>query len=343
MVLLQMLGICARQGMEARVLAPGGGDFENAVRSKFPGVEFISVEEMGLGSGRKGFLDKLKVLFSVRKFLKHQKHFLWADVVYVNGPRFALAAAHMSLLRPARYIYHIHLNHSGPEKKLIHWISRLKNTHKVVLASEYIGSQMGILSDKFVVLSNSLPNELYRLPFIDRWSGRKKVTAVCIGRLSPEKGQLVIVHMAEKFPDINFIMIGSSDFQSKDYENELKRHPPSNALFFGKTQNLRTTLDRLAPQISIVPSVWEEPFGLVAIESTACSLVTITSGRGELENISKKTGCLIAEDEKVLEQTLDRILAMNDGERIALAQRQHKLVNDVYSPAEYEKRWLGII
>jgi glycosyltransferase involved in cell wall biosynthesis len=343
MVLLQLLGICSRNGFEAKVLAPGGGDFEAAVKTKFPGVEFVSVEELGLSQGKKNLIDKLKVLFSVRKFLKHRKHFQWADVVYVNGPRYALAAANMSFYNQAKYIYHIHLDHSAPEKKLIHWISRLKKTHKVILASEYIGRQMGALSDKFVVQSNSLPNELYRLPFIDRWSGKKKITAVCIGRLAPEKGQLAIVHLAEKFPEVNFIMIGSSDFQSKAYENELRAHPPRNALFFGKTQNLRTTLDRLAPQISIVPSVWEEPFGLVAIESTACSLLTITSGRGELENISKKTGCLIAEDEKKLELTLNKVLSMNDGERIGLAQRQHKLVNEVYSPAEYEKRWLALL
>jgi len=102
-----------------------------------------------------------------------------------------------------------------------------------------------------------------------------------IGTLSEAKGLRWLIEQFQRLPfDATLQIAGRGQL---DYEAQLKKLATSPRISFvgyQKPENFYPHID-----VAIVPSLWAEPFGMVAVEACACSVPVIASGQGGLPEI----------------------------------------------------------
>lgn len=135
--------------------------------------------------------------------------------------------------------------------------------------------------------------------------GELKVVAY-VGRLVEEKGIEVLLKawrmgLAED-PDAVLVIAGQG---KPEYEAKLKGMAAGNVRFLGQLEDPRMVYR--ASDVTVVPSLWEEPFGLVPLEAIACGSLPLVSDRGFLPEIVQKVNPELihrAGDEEMLAKTI---------------------------------------
>ena len=183
----------------------------------------------------------------------------------------------------------------------------------IFCVSKYIRNQFldGIKANrkKVCVLYNGVDRTLKTFP-------SKKKEVLFVGRLVSEKGIHLYVDVAKsvakQFPDWNFGIIGS--FRLGDNQNTnsfaykvIKRFKDigNQANFYGFKDYNFVQKKMKSTSIIVIPSLWEEPFGLVAAEAMSNGIAIIASKVGGIPEIIKNNGLLIENiNHKKLENTL---------------------------------------
>ena len=304
-VLLSLLRAALTVDDSVCVLAPGDGALEAEIAQRFENrVRFVACEEPRMQRGAKGFGDILSVLGYAWRFRRHLSLLRSADLVYVNGTR---QLPVLLLLAPwfgKPALYHIHTEFGRLEKLAVKLAAHWPNTRGLVSNSIFVASRLGVAS---MIIENALDERFASLPFLDRFTGQSPpFRAAVIGTLAPQKGQDVAARSVRELP-IMLHLIGAPAPGTEEWLKALEQDGP---ILVGVTDNVPAVFDCLAIQLNLVPSVWEEAFGLVAIEGMACSAITIVSGRGGLAKIASDTGALVAADQETLTATLARLISL---------------------------------
>lgn len=121
----------------------------------------------------------------------------------------------------------------------------------------------------------------YRLPEI-----KKDLDLVFLGRLVSDKGcsvllkALIRLQSDQLFPSLSIIGTGEEEQKLKEIvrSNNLSAQVEFKGMLKGKA--LVESLNR--HKIMVVPSLWEEPFGIVALEGMACGCFVVGSAKGGL-------------------------------------------------------------
>ena len=166
---------------------------------------------------------------------------------------------------------------------------------------------------KVHVLYNGVDKKLKKFP-------KKRKEILFVGRLVPEKGVHHYVDsiklIADCYNDWNFGLIGSfklGDNQKKNqYANQIKnkfRQIGTQAKFYG-FQNQEFVQEKMkTASIVVIPSTWQEPFGLVAAEAMCNAACIIASKVGGITEIVGNNGILIKNiDHLKLKQALIHLL-----------------------------------
>lgn len=101
-----------------------------------------------------------------------------------------------------------------------------------------------------------------------------------VGRVSLEKGIRQLLEAARQCPEIPFRIAGHADALP-----DVTRHAPPNVKFVGELQQADVRQFIRDSRFIVVPSIWYEAFGLVAIEAMVQSRPVIASRIGALEDI----------------------------------------------------------
>lgn len=163
-----------------------------------------------------------------------------------------------------------------------------------------------------------------------------------LGRINPLKGALEAIEAAKK-NHVKLIMAGNIDENEKNYTkkvfSEIKNNPELLKYIgeVGKNEKIELLSNARA---TLMPVCWEEPFGLVAVESLACGTPVIAFHRGGLsEIITKKTGFLVkttAQMAKAVTQ-IDKISRKNCRERVEKNFTVERMAD------KYEKLYIDVI
>ena len=186
-------------------------------------------------------------------------------------------------------------------KSAIERQSILSKCAAVFCVSEYIKAQFidGLTNnkEKVFVLYNGVKRTLKKFPL-------KKKEILFVGRLVPEKGVDIYVDAIEplvsNFPEWNFGLIGSSKLgsninksnYSQDIINKFKKLGHQ-ANFYGFKDYSFVQEKMRDASIIVIPSLWEEPFGLVAAEAMSNGIAIIASNVGGIPEIVEDNGILI--------------------------------------------------
>ena len=134
---------------------------------------------------------------------------------------------------------------------------------------------------------------------------KKEKIIVFIGKLNTAKGYNFfgrsIINILNKHSDWSAIVAGNEKRESFDFHHE--RLKIFNWLSHEQIINIYKK-----SSISIVPSIWDEPFGRTAMESSDMGNVVITSGKGGLKETSFKPIILKKINSKTLEVSIKKLI-----------------------------------
>ena len=196
----------------------------------------------------------------------------------------------------------------------------LEKCAAIICVSEFIkskfveGIEMNV--NNVHVLYNGVERKIKKFPM-------KKKEVLFVGRLVPEKGVHHYVEavklLVNKYPEWTFRLIGSFRLGDKENKNLFAdkiiknfRSIGPQAKFHGFKEQKFVEEKMKNASIIAIPSVWDEPFGLVAAEAMSNGACIIASKVGGIPEIIKDNGLLIEKiDHKKLLLNIDRLIQDN--------------------------------
>lgn len=238
------------------------------------------------------------------------------DVVYVHAPSLYSEALQLASAWGSATVAHLHL---PPEHLRTGWKAAVRGRQRVKEDPSVVSRRTRV--DRFLAVSASIARSwtLYGVPAerihvvhngtdIERFHPGSPteraeirvdlgvpVDAVAVGyvgRLDPLKGieQLLAAYrsMAQRSSRrLCLVVCGEATAHlggaQSEYGRQLRAGSPPGVIWLGK----RTDVDRVyrALDLVVVPSQWDEPFGLVAIEALASEVPVIATRRGGLAEV----------------------------------------------------------
>jgi len=203
----------------------------------------------------------------------------------------------------------------------------LRRLDRVLVASNWLGARLldGIEAPPRppFLLHNCI--DLASLP---PPAGREKLILFA-GRLVPEKGADTFVAACAAalpaLPGWRAEMIGADRFRADspdtDFIRALRQAAGAGGVaLLGYRDHPEVLAAMARAAIVVVPSRWQEPFGLTAVEALACGAALICSRRGGLPEIGGEVAVYADPDDPLALAEAIRDLALDDARRRALEQ-----------------------
>ncbi|RZK45176.1 MAG: glycosyltransferase [Hymenobacter sp.] len=221
------------------------------------------------------------------------KQHAWADIVYENNPSLRLGWPKLLFSRPSVITLHTWVSRIDGsigvlDKLKFRWLAQ---ANQVIAVSTALQQRC---APQAVVIGNSYNDKLFSFRPVVRHPD-----FVFLGRLVSDKGVELairafsaIVTAAPELaaPDATLTIIGSGP-DREHLERMAAQLPGGSRIQFSgplKGEGLVMELNRHTFQF--IPSAWEEPFGIVALEGIACGLLPIASDGGGLPEAIGQAG-----------------------------------------------------
>lgn len=250
---------------------------------------------------------------------------------------------------------HIHWTHSGhPEE--------LQAVPNSISISEYVKNEWikeAPNLGKHYVLYNCINTDLFSAPHTDREAIRKKlgisekdIVVIFCGRFLPVKGVAELLdafEMIEK-KEIKLLLIGSANYtspKSTDFSIDVvnRANLMKNVIYPGYIPNEILNKYYGAADIAVVPSIWQEGCGLVAVESMAAGLpLIITQSGGMVEYVTDECAIKLPIDENLSDNLAKSILKLSENAalRKKMGEAGQKRAK-CYSSKNYYNNFLNIV
>lgn len=283
----------------------------------------------------------LNVFFRLWNRLTEQKHNVYTHAILrkINDikPEVIILESCMELALIIKRLYpnikllaHIHnIVQSNPQAKEI-----VASIDGFMCISQYIlyttQKTIGASSTQMKLLYNCVDTQLFspckqetRNAFRMKLGFKTSdMVVIFTGRIQPYKGILQLVEAIKKLDrkDIRLLVVGNSFFEGSNtspFINNLKEMCSSlkdKIIFTGFIPNPELPQYYCASDLAVLPSTWEEPFGLTCLEAIACGLpVVITQSGGMVE---------------IVDDQCAEIVPNNNLLTVALANKIEQLSND---------------
>lgn len=190
-----------------------------------------------------------------------------------------------------------------------------------ISASRYVAGEVDPQSE---VIPNPYDDRLFRIvPGVAR-----DANLLFVGRLVSDKGADVLVHALARLaaagcrPGLSVVGAGPEESRLRDQVAESGL--TDQVVFRGRLDGEELVREMNRHRILVVPSVWEEPFGIVALEGIACGCVVVGTTRGGLVEAIGPCGLVVPNgDEQALAEALDDLLRRRDIGSFQAAAAEH--------------------
>ena len=263
-----------------------------------------------------------------------------SDVVLHNQISLRLAWPLCLVRRPWVVGHHTWLPRSGPGA----WAGRLKRAclrwAVNVAVSDAVAADLKLPAQ---VIPNPYDDELFQcLPVAPR-----SRELVFVGRLVSDKGAAVLLQALALLqarglsPQLSIIGSGPEEAALRQQVRALGLQEQVH--FAGKLVGQPLVRALNEHQVAVVPSVWEEPFGLVALEAQACGCLPVVANSGGLRQAAGPAGVVFAKgDPAALADCLTTVLHRLPTRTVAQdpAVRQHL---QQHQPASVARAYLALL
>lgn len=284
-MLLDLLPALHERGWQAALGLPGDGPLCRCAREF--GCEVLTIDCGPYALGRKSLPDFWRFVTDsprlARQIGRLAKEFE-PETIYINGPRLLPAAARAELRQPV--VFHAHISITQPLVRFLAGHSLARLNARTIAVSETVAAGWRPYTQATVIY-NGVAGRRPRA----RSPLQKTPLIGCIGRISPEKGQVEFLKAAAKInkalPGARFLICGAplfSDPAALAYERRVREHAAGLPVTFtGWVSDVHPILQEL--DLLLVPSVWPEPNPRVVLEAFAAGLPVIALNVGGLPEI----------------------------------------------------------
>lgn len=216
---------------------------------------------------------------------------LWSDLVIENNPAMKLSWPLLLIYKPLIIVLHTWISRSNGKKSWQDYVKIfwLRRANKLITVSNALKNSCGLNA---TVIRNPYNSQLFKR--IDKI--KRNLDFVFLGRLVSDKGAHLAIRLisdlTKKGINNKLTIIGNGP----EYKN-LKDLVKSLSLneyvrFTGKLTGTELVESLNQHDFILVPSIWEEPFGLVALEGMACGCIPIVSNSGGLNEAIGNAGVI---------------------------------------------------
>lgn len=208
----------------------------------------------------------------------------------------------------------LHMHNEVRESKAQYYETIHRNIKMILTVSDYISRKISILfpDNKIETIHNGIDlknftknaeSTIYRQQF---GFDEKDFVIVYCGRINKEKGVSELINAMLLLKDntnIKLMIIGGSFFGNSDNEDDFVRSLKAKAqsiehriIFTGYIPyEILPDYLRIA-DIALLPSIWDEPFGLTIVEALAAGLPIITTRSGGIPEICEGVATIVNRD-----------------------------------------------
>ena len=230
---------------------------------------------------------------STRTLLKEHR---WADIVFENNPCVQLGWPKLIFRKPSVITLQTWISRTNG---IVNWKDKLKinlwlrNAKKVVAVSQRVADKTW--SDS-TIIGNPYRQENFKiLTNIER-----DRNFIFVGRLVSDKGAELAIRAVKKITELSksspepakptLTIVGNGPELSSLKELAEQENISAQVEFTGSLSGQALVQKLNQHSILIVPSLWEEPFGVVALEGIACGCTAIVSDGGGLPEAVGQAG-----------------------------------------------------
>jgi len=214
-----------------------------------------------------------------------------ADIVFHNNIGLRTAWPLLFIHKPWVVAHHTWIPRAGPGSMS----GRLK--HAILRHARHIAVSKAVARSITVpstVIPNPFADDLFRLlPDVERLRD-----LIFVGRLVSDKGVTILLdaleHLRRRNLKLTLSIVGGGPEEAALRDQVTRLDLGGQVDFLG--QRTGHDLVRLlnAHRFLVVPSVWEEPFGIVALEAIACGCIPVVSRSGGLPDAIGPCGAVFA-------------------------------------------------
>jgi glycogen(starch) synthase len=204
----------------------------------------------------------------------------WSEVVFHNNISLRTWWPLIFIRRPWVIAHHTWIARTDSSlalrDRLKHFLTRFATN---IAVSQPIAGHLTVPS---TIISNPYRDELFRR---DR-SATRDMDLIFVGRLVPDKGVDILIGALKRLRQRNFLpnltIVGSGP-DSIRLRTMVEKFRLTDQVAFLGTQTGEALAEQLnRHRVIVVPSRWQEPFGLVALEGIACGCRAIIAESGGL-------------------------------------------------------------
>lgn len=265
---------------------------------------------------------------------------LWSDVYF--QPNLSLKGLWPLLLSPKPWVISHNCWYKRPDGSL-GWQDYLK--HFLIQFATGISVSQAV-ADHMSIPSTVIPNPYREDIFYERLEIPREKELVFLGRLVSDKGVDLLLDALANLKHLGLTprltIIGSGPEEPKLRQQVKQLDIVAQVNFVGvKIENELAQLLN-AHKIVVVPSRWQEPFGIVALEGIACGCVVIGSKEGGLKDAIGPCGVTFPNgDVKALTQALFDLLT--NPKKLSTYREQAESHLSVHKKAEVAKAYLQVL
>jgi spore coat protein SA len=265
---------------------------------------------------------RMLYIYKIQRQLNHNK---FDKIVIENSIDFVLPISRKNDSEIYLRIHNDYLNENTPNHHEI-----LEACSRILTVSDFLKNQVLSLenanNENVKVLKNCTDNSAfdkqlyqdYRKSFRDQHHiNESDIVILFSGRLNPEKGikELIMAfNMLDHHINAKLLIVGSTFYGRNDnnpFVNELiacSRDIKDKILFTGFIPHEDMPKVHAVADVAIVPSIWNEPAGLVVIEAMSSGLPLIATDSGGIWEYTDETCAInVKRDEKLIESIKNSI------------------------------------
>ena len=243
--------------------------------------------------------------FYLEEAIKRIKKECYDLIIVENRPGFILK---LSKKIDAKFILHLHNDFLNPETR--EKLNIFAGFDGIISVSDFITKrvlQIEPNSSKCRTVYNAIDLKQFFMATAKQRSAiglsDKDFVIVYIGRLTKEKGILQLIQAIKQIndiPNLRLMIIGASAYR-KDMrptpfikQLELESTPIRDRVIFTGFIDYEQMPSYLkTANVSVIPSIWEEPFGLTVVEAMAAGLPLITTRSGGIPEICEGVATIV--------------------------------------------------
>lgn len=276
-------------------------------------------------------------------------------ILIENRPGFILKLPHDLGSKVVIHLHNDFLNADTPLGKEIY-----KRVDKIICVSEYIRDRVRSVYDadnKCMTVLNGIDLEAFRLPKIiihreDYGLKTEDFVLVFSGRVIPEKGiREVILAMNElkENKEIKLMIVGGSFYGNEGRISpfikeliKLSWDVRNQIVFTGFRPYEEIPALLSIADVAVLPSIWDEPFGLTHVEAMAAGLPIITTNNGGIpETVTPDCAVMLDIDEMLPQHIAEAVIDLKEhSEKRKTMQKMGRERSELFNKERYARYML---